>query len=222
MLFPPCCVICAGSAAHFDLCGACEAELPWIRQTCRRCGEPARVSSPAPDCQVCRARQPRFARAYAPLLYAPPIDQMVLRFKAGHLATGGALACLLATSAKRWYGARQLPDVVVPVPLEPGRRRKRGFNQAEHLAAPLARSIGRPLARGVVQRRAGGTMQKSLGRAERLRNLRGAFSSTMQNKRVLLIDDVYTTGATAEAVILSMSNCEVDLITLARTPSFNG
>ena len=202
------------------------------RHTCRRCGEPlhfphgklplASASPPSPDCRACRSRQPRFARAYATLLYAPPIDRMVLRFKAAHLATGGALAHLLCRAALRWYVGKQAPDVVIPVPLEPGRQRQRGFNQAGHLAAALARAIRRPLIPAAIRRRAGGTTQKTLGRAERLRNLRGAFDSTLRNQHVPLVDDVYTTGATAEAVIHSMPGCEVDLVTLARTPSFNG
>lgn len=92
-------------------------------------------------------------------------------------------------------------DEIMPVPLHPSRRRKRGFNQAEIIAGELASLTGIPLRTDVLFRIKKTSPQKSLGRKERQANLKGAFavSGTWKAcKNVLLIDDIYTTGATLE------------------------
>ena len=222
LLFPPTCVVCRGAAEDVDLCAACAADLPWTNHACRRCGEPLDRPSSAADCRACRSRRLRFARAFAPFRYAAPLDRLILRFKSGHLATGRALGQQLARATAAWYADKPRPDVVIPVPLDLWRMRERGFNQAARLSAAVARALRCWHTPRAVTRTRRAAMQKSLPRADRRRNLAGVFRSNIAGRHVLLVDDVYTTGATVEAVARALPTCEVDLVTLARTPSFNG
>ena len=97
---------------------------------------------------------------------------------------------------------RLSPDLLIPVPVHPSRRRARGFNQAEELARRLSERLGIPMSAGILFRIRKTSPQKSLTPAERLQNLEHAFSARPHPKearRILLVDDIYTTGATMEA-----------------------
>jgi len=114
-------------------------------------------------------------------------------------------------------------DVVVPVPLHPARLRRRGFNQAWVLATPVARRLGAPIAGTVLRRIRPTTSQVALPERDRRRNVRGAFAVVsrrpLDGVRILLVDDVFTTGATvAECVraLRSASAGAVDALTVAR------
>jgi ComF family protein len=114
-------------------------------------------------------------------------------------------------------------DVVVPVPLGPGRHRRRGYNQACLLASSVARHLGLAFApRGLRRVRDPGPQDRR-GRADRLARVRGCFApgrpSSVQGRRVLLVDDVVTTGATAgecARVLLAAGAASVDVLSLAR------
>ena len=97
---------------------------------------------------------------------------------------------------------RLSPDIILPVPVHPSRRRIRGFNQAEELARRLSEGLGIPYSAGILTRTRKTSPQKSLTPSERFKNLEQAFSARplpKEVKTVLLIDDIYTTGATMEA-----------------------
>lgn len=120
------------------------------------------------------------------------------------------------------------PDIVIPVPLAADRRTERGYNQAWELARRAARLRGVPARADVLLRHQGGAHQAQLKRAERLRNLAGSFKvsptarAAIDGQRVALVDDVLTTGATAEAAaraLRSAGAAAVDLWVLARTPA---
>ncbi len=218
---PPTCGVCGGPADVVDLCAPCAAELPWNHHACRRCGEPLARASTAADCRVCRNHHLRFARAFAPFRYAAPLDRLILRLKSGHLATGRALGYHLAEATAVFYANLPRPDVVAPVPLDRRRMRERGFNHAARLSAAIASALDCPHAPRAIRRKPGRLTQKSPSKTLRRQNLKGAFASRVTGRHVLLVDDVYTAGATAEAAARAMGNCTVDLVTLARTPSFN-
>ncbi|MCL4425514.1 MAG: ComF family protein [Firmicutes bacterium] len=114
-------------------------------------------------------------------------------------------------------------DLVLPVPLHPRRQRQRGFNQAEALARVVAGGLGVELGRGLLRRRRETLPQSSLGKSERLRNVQGAFFVTggveLDLKRILLVDDIFTTGATLQecANVLGQAGAgQVEALTVAR------
>ena len=198
VLAPPRCPGCDGllAAGRAAFCPAC---LPLIE----RASESQRPPSPA-------------ANAF---IYGGPLADAVLRLKYGRrteLAPG--LGALLAEAALAYAGAI---DRVLPLPLHRARLRERGFNQSTLLAQPVARALGVPLDTSSLVRVRPTHDQASLPRASRAENVRGAFAArrTLASQRVLLIDDVRTTGATlaAAAEALLAAGCtRVSTLALAR------
>lgn len=153
-------------------------------------------------CAECAAALPRAAAAgpvVAAFTYAFPVDRLVQRFKSGaDLALGRWLAERLAERVR----GEPRPDLLVAPPLAPRRLRARGFNQSHEIARVLARRLDVPRATRGVRKRRETPPQRGLGRDARLRNLRGAFECRLdlRGRRVAIVDDVVTTGATAQAL----------------------
>jgi ComF family protein len=228
LFFPWRCVACEGEAKA-PLCTACMHNVRWSAgPRCSRCGA-AFASGPEHACSTCLARQPSFDRARSLVDYArrsvadDPIARAIRAFKyAGHRGAGDFLAGLMA---ERFPYAPNEVDVVVPVPLHLGRLRERGFNQAVVLARGPARRFGLPLALRALERLRATPAQVGLGERERRTNLRGAFAArepaVLRDRRVLLVDDVVTTLATADAcarAALAAGARSVDVLAFARTP----
>ncbi len=170
-------------------------------------------------CGACQRRPPAFAAAVALFRYAPPIDQLVHGLKYhGRLELARVLGGLLADALAR----RSLhTDLIVPVPLHRARLRARGFNQALELAWPVSRRLGVPIDYRCVVRARDTAPQATLTRKARRRNVRGAFVATgrLDGLRVALVDDVATTGHTADAVAACLRRAgarRVELWVLAR------
>lgn len=116
----------------------------------------------------------------------------------------------------------EIPEVLVPVPLHPARQRKRGYNQAEVFAEKLAEEMELPMNARLIRRVKKTKRQKELGPAERRKNLEGAFAlakpGQMKYCRILLVDDIYTTGSTVDAIasLLKVNGAEqVDFVCAA-------
>jgi ComF family protein len=229
LLLPSPCLGCGtplpARRSPLALCRPCRGALPAApEQACDGCGAPLLAAAlPAGfRCGACRARAPAFRRLVVPFRYAPPLDAVILALKFRRLERlGGDLAVALATAASERLGGC---DLVVPVPLHWRRRLSRGYNQAERIARPLATLLGLPAATPLVRRRPT-PPQTSLDRAERRRNLRGAFATprpaALRGRTVALVDDVVTTGATLEAAarcLLAAGAVAVVAVAVARTP----
>jgi len=158
-------------------------------------------------------------RAAAAFIYGGPLADAVLRLKyAGRSELAPGLGALLAEAALAYAGAI---DRVLPLPLHPARLRERGFNQSVLLARPVARALGAPLDTASLVRVRPTHEQASLPRASRADNVCGAFAArrTLALQRVLLIDDVRTTGATlasAAEALLAAGCREVNTLALAQ------
>lgn len=155
----------------------------------------------------------------APLQYQEPLSQVIHRFKyEGYFALAEPLAEFLIAGWPVWD---QPPDLVVPIPLHPRRRRQRGYNQSELLARPLSRALAIDCDPAVLSRTRYTAPQVGLGPEARHDNVRGAFSArpVVDGCRVLLIDDVLTTGATmksAAEALLTAGAAAVSAYCLAR------
>jgi ComF family protein len=176
-----------------------------------------------PRCGACRARRAPYAYARAAAPFGDVVREALHALKfGGKRAMAVPLGDLLAEA-----GATLLPagpaDLLVPVPLHPRRQRERGFNQAALLAERVGRVWGRPVMASALVRTMATPPQTELSGEARRRNVRGAFAVVrprqVAGRRVLLIDDVMTTGATVEACAAPLRGAgaaEVGVLTVAR------
>lgn len=178
-------------------------------------------------CPRCKRRSPAFRRVIAPWHYGFPIDALVSRFKHNsQWPLGRLLATLLGQALEhRYHEGLARPDLLLPVPLAKGRLRQRGFNQAGMLARWLASHLQLPCNEQLLLRTRDTQAQQALGAGARLRNLHQAFalsrSADVQGLHLAVVDDVLTTGATAQAIAALLRKHgarRVDVYCLARTP----
>ena len=210
VLFPPRCVGCGDFESH--LCARCEASLvPIGRDCCPRCGEPGPRPLVGHRCSHCMGVELAYAGARSAFLHAGVAKRMVVEFKAGGQPVLAPLMARLAAPAFREVvsaAGGNGPVVVTWVPSHPAAQRERGYNQAELLARALAGGQPPLPVAGLTRKPVRTKHQKALGRAGRQSNLRGAFVLDEKALRALpfrpaalvLVDDVYTTGATAQEV----------------------
>jgi ComF family protein len=242
-LFPCSCALCGGSLLRLTrvpICDFCCAQLP--AQTgvlCACCGEdlgianlsplPDDDSGPEPLCQPCRLAPPAFVKAVAYGSYQGQLREMVHLLKYdGMQPVAGRLGTLLADSLESFVSPQ--PMLVIPVPMHPTKQRQRGFNHAELLARAAMVEMRRrhpqwvlKLETSLLKRVRVTVSQAGLTTHQRRQNLRGAFfvprPAQLAGRHVLLIDDIYTTGATARACSRVLSNAgaaSVRVATVAR------
>jgi len=225
-LLPPHCLLCGQTgSAQRDLCTACAADLLRNAVCCQRCALP--LETMAPLCGECLQREPPFASAAVPFVYAAPLDQLITHLKFGRNLAAGRVLSELWIDALRAATPAQ-PAALIPVPLHPDRLRERGYNQALELARPLARTFAIALRDDLLVRKRATAAQSNLDAPERQRNLRGAFAVTDGSAvpaHVAVIDDVMTTGATLREcarALLQAGAERVDVWALARAPKSRG
>lgn len=195
------CVVCGLDGRAPGICAACLRGLPWNRSSCAGCGLPL-SSSDESRCGACLSRTPVFDGVFSPLLFGFPVNRLMHRFKFSRdLAIGRVLGWLLLQQLKS-SGCRVLPgqpDMIIPVPMHRLRLVSRGLNPAYELGRQFAGSLGVPLVAHRLQRRRHTPEQSGLDARSRRRNLRAAFSwrgGNLKGMRVVLVDDVMTTGST--------------------------
>jgi ComF family protein len=216
LVYPPRCAACGEPAPEGGpFCGVCAEAVDPVPAGCGRCG------LPGPDslCGACRARAPAFDAVRAGGLFGGPLAEAIHALK-----YGGRPA--LARPLGRWLASVAPPApgvLVVSVPLARGRRIERGYDQAALLADRYAGAApGRPpRARGALARTRETRAQVGLSREERARNVADAFAATpgVRGRDVVLIDDVVTTGATADAASLALRRAgarSIVVVALAR------
>ena len=220
------CLLCSEPAdASTPICTACETELPWLGDQCQTCALPLPASGLT--CGQCLQQPPAFERVAAPWRYSFPVDTLITRFK--HNAKwplGRLLGELLVQFLQhRFEEDLERPDALVPVPLAAKRLRQRGFNQAAMLARWLSEGLNIPCDETLLRRIQDTSAQQELKAQARKRNLRNAFAlapgATIAGRHLALIDDVLTTGATAQTLarlLMDAGAARVDVYCLARTP----
>lgn len=192
---------------------------------CARCGYPFDFEGAGGDalCAACLEREPPYASARAALVYDDASKGMILKFK--H-ADGTHNVCGFALWMARAGGVQLLEaDLLAPVPLHRWRLLRRRYNQAALLASALGKQAGKPCAPDLLMRRRATDIQGFKGYRERHRNVRSAFAvnprraAMIAGKSVVLVDDVYTSGATVKECakeLLQAGAREVHVLTIAR------
>jgi len=219
------CLLCDERCQGQPLCSSCEADLPWLDGRCTVCAVP--LPSRGLVCGECLKRPPSYDHVEVPWRFAFPVDALITRFK--HQARwpyGRLLGERLAHHLEHAFAdGLPRPDLLLPVPLARRRLRQRGFNQAQMLADWLSRPLGIATDARPLERVLDTPAQQQLDAATRRRNLRQAFAiatgADVKGRHLALVDDVLTTGATAEALarLLKRAGAErVDVYCLARTP----
>lgn len=198
VLLPQSCVLCAAANAEgTGLCRACLDDLPWLPfASCPQC---ALTSHNGEICGHCLRIAPAFDRTRALFSYRHPLNALLQRYKYDHrLSLAHTFASLLEHRLKH----SALPDVLIPMPLHATRLCERGFNQALEIARPLADRLSLSLDAHCCTRTKMTAPQASLPLKQRVSNMRRAFScaSRLDGKRVALLDDVMTTGASLNAL----------------------
>ncbi|HJR78090.1 MAG TPA: ComF family protein [Nitrospiraceae bacterium] len=230
VLFPVQCRTCDRPLADDPVpffCRTCWNSIQPLRgAACPRCARPfaspwALAYSPTHLCIECRMRKPAFTKAWAGYPYAPPLREAIGLLKYERKYGLADSLCRLLTAA--------LPpaldvDLIMPVPLHPARLREREFNQSLLLAQSIGRHLRIPVSYADLLRIRDNPAQTSLPRSSRLTNLRRAFHvrrpENIRGRRVLLVDDVFTTGTTVNECAKALRKAgsgDVYVLTLART-----
>ena len=220
LLFPVTCIVCHAPVRERRWGGACPecwaSLVPLEPPFCPRCGEPA----PAIEglCGFCRRDENAFDLARSALLFTHTLREMIHHLKyADRVSVANQLGDILNGCRQREPFTGKL---VIPVPLHRSRKRKRGFNQAELIAARL----GLPMMTRLLRRKKDTPSQTGLSRNERKRNLAGAFEARQKvSGTVILVDDVYTTGSTMNEIARTLKRAgadRVEVLTVARVPSY--
>lgn len=220
------CLLCDESTdTLYPVCTPCETELPWLGDQCQQCALPLAMSGLT--CAQCTLHLPAFDEVVAPWLYQFPLDSLITRFK--HQANwpmGRLMAQLLGQFLQHRFDENlPRPDFILPVPLATKRLRQRGYNQAGMLADWLGKQLQLPVEHRLIVRTQETPAQQGLDAKARKRNLRHAFvvvdEEKVKGKHVALVDDVLTTGSTADVIaklLITAGACRVDVYCLARTP----
>ena len=253
LLCPPVCPVCSGLIEDSDepFCSTCIQKIVTpVGHFCLRCGGRRFVSpnsNTTEGCPRCRTTTFRFKRVIALGEYERDLRLLVLRMKTdrtGILAISAAQMLATARCAE-WENVQA--DYVVPVPMHYFRREDRGVNSPDILAEELARQLNIPLARHIVQRIRRTDLQYTLSRQARAENVKDAFalrppgfwqqlvaksrgriasqSPDLSSKNILLVDDIFTTGATCNEitkVLLSAGARSVAVAVLARAEGMKG
>jgi len=225
-LLPPRCLGCGTETlAAASLCLSCWSKLEFIsRPQCACCGLPFEIEAgPGALCGECLRRPPPYRRGRAALRYDEGSRRLILRFK--HADRTESARLFTGWLGQAGAGLLAEADVLAPVPLHWRRLLTRRYNQAALLTQGLARQSGLPAVPDLLERRRATASQGRKSRNQRRRNVSGAFrvkpkhQGFIKGQRVLLIDDVLTTGATLEAcarTLLRAGAAQVEVLVLAR------
>ncbi len=209
LLYPPRCPICdkVMDVRFPGICSSCRKKISYASEPkCKKCGKKLLLDREE-YCSDCRSYSHEFTQARGSWLYKDPVRAAVYRFKNSNRRDYAAVFAeeMIRINAA-WLRTLKV-DFILPVPLSRKKRRIRGYNQAELLAVEIGKRLDLPVKKKLLQKIKETDQQKSLSRKKRQENLKDAFQIEEKlsfGASVLVIDDVYTTGSTADAVALAL------------------
>lgn len=222
------CPICASltDRADGELCRHCAEELaPRTGGYCPRCGDIfGDHNTPPTLCGECHTTPPPWDRLHFHNIHAGPLRDLILSYKFNNGIGRTRLLSTLALEALKKDETR-IPDVIIPVPLHNKRLLWRGYNQSTEIALAVGKALDRPVLKNGLIRTRNTKPQTRLGMQERQANIKDAFKAkadSVKGASVLLVDDVYTTGATMQECARTLRKAKVagvDVLVLARAIS---
>lgn len=224
VLFPPLCHLCkvpVPEGGRIHLCDPClGAMTPIVSPLCPICGVPHGTEGGIDHpCGSCILKPPPFDGARGAFLYEGSIRELIHRYKYGYRVHLRRPLALLAMEHLTPFVLSVAPHVIVPVPLHRSRLRERGFNQALLMGSIMARKWNLPLLRDTLRRIRPTAPQVTLSARERTTNVRGAFAVSdpvgIGGRRVLLLDDVATTGSTVAECARVLKGAGADAVFVA-------
>lgn len=228
LAFPPRCWVCGDLMEEIrpiDVCGLCVVAMRRVPvPRCDQCGEPFPDSaSEGHRCMRCLKNPPHFDRVRSVFVYEEPVQSAILGFKFhGKSGMQNFFSEMLLTDREVLPTTRPVFDVIVPVPLHRFKLVERGYNQTALLAEGLSRRTGIPIDRFGLKKVRRTPPQSTLQREKREHSLRGAFrakAGNFEDRRILMVDDVMTTGATLSEcarVLKAAGAVRVEAVTVAR------
>lgn len=224
LIFPFNCTVCHKglevSQGRQYLCAECLGKIRLIKENvCFRCGKESAIS----PCRSCKEKKQIFQKARSAGIYEGVLKECIHLFKYSKKTYLARPLGKLLVDLIRYEQDLSKVELLVPVPLDKRRYRERGFNQAQLLTAIISKKTGIPISRNLYRTR-NAPSQTQLSRQERIINVKGLFKADRNNevagKGILLVDDVFTTGATANEcarVLLTAGAQEVNVLTIARS-----
>lgn len=223
VIFPPACYVCGRSASsEYGLCETCLGQItPILPPFCPKCGK--HIENGMHVCRECTLLKSRVERAWSSSSYTDTIKHCIHLFKyKGYTGLADILSDTMATFIRK-NRIENIADIITAVPMHPSKKRERPYNHAEILARGLSRKFAIPVDCKNLKKIRWTSSQSELDREKRLQNVRDSFAVTDRNafsgKGVLLVDDVYTTGATINECAKSLLGAganKVYSLTLAR------
>lgn len=204
LIYPPRCIFCTSIIPiekEKGICEECRKNLSFIKgKVCKKCGKPLEESLSKEVCSDCKENPPGYEKGQAVFIYEGLVKDMIYRFKyGGHREYAKYLGKLMAIQIKE-EGIRGDIDLIIPVPIHSGRKKKRGYNQCEELAKVISKELNIPMETSILIRAKETRPQSGLSTIQRKNNMKNAFKLNdnldICHKNILLIDDIYTTGAT--------------------------
>lgn len=226
ILFPPdiICIYCGEEIKHankYHACDNCLQNLPYLKgKICKHCG--TKLHSDSEICFLCYNQLPPFQIARSTFIYEMPIVSLVHKIKYGNARYLFKPLANFMTETYKQYTFDC--DVIVPVPLSKERLKTRHYNQAEELAKVLGANLGLPIESNCIEKIKHTEKQSSLGYFDRIANIKNAYrlkdKKPLAGKRILLVDDVITTGETIKNVCKELWRAKpvsISVLSLAHT-----
>ncbi|MFH1504543.1 MAG: ComF family protein [Candidatus Omnitrophota bacterium] len=217
IFFPHLCLYCENKIPNGFLCSKCEQKIHLLYSPlCQYCSKPIKLS-PLNICKECQGKIHPYDRAISAAAYKEPIVSLIRLFKYKNYSWLASFftQLIIKQLSETDFNPSEY-DLIIPVPMHKYKLKMRGYNQAALLAKPLSKYFKIPFEDGIMKSIDFGPSQTKLSRGLRQKNVEKAFTATenLNNKKIILVDDIFTTGSTAASCCRELKNAQSGLITV--------